>query len=473
MVQFFKKNMPIILVTLIFLVIGTSFIGVDPDVYWHIKTGEWVLENGIPRQDPFSYWGGNFIAHEWLYDVILYSVYSVTGFFGAELILLFGVLTTALVISMKISQGKSNPNAIIYLLPIYWVVKYAGLLTTRPHMMSLLFICLELLILEKKNDKLYWLFPLFTLFITNVHGGSIAIFILIFVIHLVSYIYDNWGNIDKKFVVKNIIITVIMAGTMLINPYGIESVLYGTKIPQEAMEYITEWYPLVMGAKDIPMLFLTLIPLACMSYSKKAKLIDILMICMGFMMTLVWCRMILIYACICIIYGSDVLNKLGINKIKIPNVINKKIISAILAITLIYLLAISVSNISLERLESESKVSPTIIKEYILENDIDVKNNIMFNNYNFGGYFIFNNMKVFMDGRNDVYCEEFGSPDVLPDYFSISRAESNAEDLIKEYNIKYFAIYKDSGLHSYLLDNDLAEELVSDENYVFLELKNN
>ena len=74
----------------------------------------------------------------------------------------------------------------------------------------------------------------------------------------------------------------------------------------------------------------------------------------------------------------------------------------------------------------------------------------MFNDYNFGGYLIFNNYKVFMDGRNDVYLDTFGSPNVLYDYFDIDNVERNIDELLEKYNVKYFAIYNDSELHNYL-----------------------
>ena len=112
-----------------------------------------------------------------------------------------------------------------------------------------------------------------------------------------------------------------------------------------------------------------------------------------------------------------------------------------------------------------------ILTEYIEENDIDIENNIMFNNYNFGGYFIFNGYKVFMDGRNDVYLEEFGSPNILPDYLDIANVTGDFLNLIEEYNIKYFALYTNDKLTHYLINNDLADILVQDNNYIFLQIK--
>lgn len=46
---------------------------VDPDYWWHVTTGRWMLDHGrIPTTDPFSisHAGGNWYAHEWLTELI-------------------------------------------------------------------------------------------------------------------------------------------------------------------------------------------------------------------------------------------------------------------------------------------------------------------------------------------------------------------------------------------------------------------
>src|SRR3989344_3712894 len=59
----------------------------DPDFGWHIKTGQLILEKGIPYQDWYSYTMPNFpwIDHEWLTDILMYEVYL---YFGLDLLLL-------------------------------------------------------------------------------------------------------------------------------------------------------------------------------------------------------------------------------------------------------------------------------------------------------------------------------------------------------------------------------------------------
>ncbi len=40
----------------------------DPDMRWHLRTGQLILEEGIPRADTFSFTaaGHQWITHEWL-----------------------------------------------------------------------------------------------------------------------------------------------------------------------------------------------------------------------------------------------------------------------------------------------------------------------------------------------------------------------------------------------------------------------
>src|SRR5512134_588720 len=48
---------------------------VDPDVWWHLRTGQWIIEHGaVPRADVFSTFGTGkpWIAYSWLFEVIVY-----------------------------------------------------------------------------------------------------------------------------------------------------------------------------------------------------------------------------------------------------------------------------------------------------------------------------------------------------------------------------------------------------------------
>src|SRR5258708_38208818 len=68
----------------------------DPDLWWHLCTGQWIVETGhVPHSDPFSFTraGHAWISHEWLSEVVFYELWKPGGF-GA-LIVFSAMITTA------------------------------------------------------------------------------------------------------------------------------------------------------------------------------------------------------------------------------------------------------------------------------------------------------------------------------------------------------------------------------------------
>jgi len=61
----------------------------DPDTYWHIATGEWVLRHAaVPQRDPFSFTmaGAPWIDLEWLSEVLMALAYGAGGWNGIVLL---------------------------------------------------------------------------------------------------------------------------------------------------------------------------------------------------------------------------------------------------------------------------------------------------------------------------------------------------------------------------------------------------
>jgi len=45
----------------------TARTATDPDLWWHLRTGQWIVENGhVPHTDPFSFTRGGspWVSHE-------------------------------------------------------------------------------------------------------------------------------------------------------------------------------------------------------------------------------------------------------------------------------------------------------------------------------------------------------------------------------------------------------------------------
>ncbi|MEJ2748246.1 MAG: hypothetical protein P8183_10115, partial [Anaerolineae bacterium] len=56
----------------------------DPDMWWHLRTGEYILQAGIPRHDVFSFTVPHheWVTHEWLSQVFMWLVYQWAGLPG-------------------------------------------------------------------------------------------------------------------------------------------------------------------------------------------------------------------------------------------------------------------------------------------------------------------------------------------------------------------------------------------------------
>jgi hypothetical protein len=63
---------------------------IDGDTNWHVAAGRWILaHHAIPATDPFSYTaaGKLWIAHEWLSEVLMASAYLAAGWAGVVLLI--------------------------------------------------------------------------------------------------------------------------------------------------------------------------------------------------------------------------------------------------------------------------------------------------------------------------------------------------------------------------------------------------
>src|SRR5450755_1779601 len=68
----------------------------DPDLWWHLRTGQWIVETGhIPHTDPFSFTraGHAWVSHEWLSEVLFYELWKQGG--AAALIVFSAIITAA------------------------------------------------------------------------------------------------------------------------------------------------------------------------------------------------------------------------------------------------------------------------------------------------------------------------------------------------------------------------------------------
>ncbi len=162
----------------------------DPDIWWHLRTGQWIFENhAVPFQDYFSAYGigKTWIAYSWLFEVFVYLIFSSFGLTG---LVLFNV-GMSLLIAVAVHQLIRRADFPFLLEAVLLAVCLASLkpsLSPRPWLFSILFLALELWVLfgVRRGWKPWALFllpPLFliwaNLHIQFVYGlGVVGLFVL-------------------------------------------------------------------------------------------------------------------------------------------------------------------------------------------------------------------------------------------------------------------------------------------------------
>jgi hypothetical protein len=147
---------------------------IDPDLWWHLRTGQWIVETGhVPHSDPFSFTraGHAWVSHEWLSEAVFYELWKHGG--TAALIVFSAIITTAGFMLLYLRcPGKKHWAAAA---TVFGALEAAPSWGVRPQMFTFALASLLLWLLEAGTEKdrprlLLWIPPLFLLWL-NLHAG--------------------------------------------------------------------------------------------------------------------------------------------------------------------------------------------------------------------------------------------------------------------------------------------------------------
>jgi hypothetical protein len=109
----------------------------EPDMWWHIKTGQMILANGaVPHVDSFShsFFGMPWIAKEWLAQVLYALSYGVAHWGGPLFLASFVVALTAWLMYYFLTQTLQPFFAAFLVLILLLMVQ--GVTVARPHLLT-------------------------------------------------------------------------------------------------------------------------------------------------------------------------------------------------------------------------------------------------------------------------------------------------------------------------------------------------
>lgn len=232
----------------------------DPDFFWHISTGRWILENkALPSEDPFSYTTPRLLSDReffilrsyWLSQVLYWLCYKLSGLNGIILLRVL-LLSLLLVFIYKRIKVVEDPLLISGLLIVFTVNLLSLYPMDRPQVWSFVFFALLLLVL---NIKRYTLLPPLMLLWSNMHGGYILGSVVIGVYIIDEGIrYLRGKEIEKGLLIGGI--CGILAG--FINPSTYQAFLQTIKMPSSMTGMTIEYMSTIktfLKRGDLTMLF--------------------------------------------------------------------------------------------------------------------------------------------------------------------------------------------------------------------------
>jgi len=225
----------------------------DPDLGWHLKTGEWVLSHGsVPVTDPFSTYGHDrpWVAYSWLFEVLLAIMCRGLGLLGVVVYTVGLCVANLLALHLLFRRvGASVPRAVV--LTGLASVALTPLFAPRPWLVTILFFVITLNLLTKaaqtgSSRPLFWIPPVFAAW-ANIHIQFIYGLVLVG-IYAIDPMVMKW--IDRsgaergagwELAKRGALLCACIAATLL-NPYGVN--LYRPVLElvrsTTAFQYITE-----------------------------------------------------------------------------------------------------------------------------------------------------------------------------------------------------------------------------------------
>jgi len=429
----------------------------DPDVWWHIKSGEAILAtHRWPTVDSYSFTvaGQHWLAYEWLGDVLLAAIHRIGGLRGMELLIVF--LGSAIMLGLyRLATVRSGNSKAGFVASGALLILAAVSFNMRPQMLGYLFLILTLNILEHfrlGKRGLVWLLPILMLVWINTHGSWILGLGTIGIYLASGLVEFQWGDIEARrwnssdrlrlasvFILSSLSVVVTPYGTGLVKvPFQVASSL------PLSMAAIEEWQPMPFS-EPFGKAFLCLLlgfVLLQFAFRFQWRLEEIGLFLFGTIMACLHDRFLLIFVPFFAPLLATVLARW------LPRYERPRDKYALNAFLMFFLLAIVIeyfpSQTNLE--QNVAGKFPVEAVEYLNHHSVPGP---MYNAYFFGGYLVWSRgpeHKVFLDGRSELY-EHAG---LLADFLEINFIRPDALAILKKYGIQSCLVERDAVLVTFL-----------------------
>ena len=458
-----KNFLAILSVSIVIILSKIDRLIVDGDTFWAIKVGEWIaLHKSVPYQDVFSWtvYGKPWVAHEWLFDLIIYQFYQTFGFYGI-ILAVFLPITAAFYFLWKTYAAERKSLVLTIIMFSIAVLMLRFGVAARPQVYGYMFFVYFLYVLVN-NNKLLWTLPLTAAVWANFHGSVLLGIAMV----LLQFTYESaYKTITGKKIYINfklLIYSILVPLFSLINPYGFE--LWNTSyylITSKINKQIIEWQPpdfndigwlAVYFTIIVTTVFFCYVKNDAVHDNKKFGLIAIYLF--GTFYEALTGARYLPYLVMCwglfllMILPGDLFTQKHWEK----------------KIGIFYALIILIIILGAGRVPSNlDEAIDTKLWPVEAVSHLEYKNT--FNDYMWGGYLVYKDIPVFIDGRADVYWRD---SDVFQDHSSVTRFLKDPIEIFDKYNVEQVIIEVNSPLEIYLHRLGWVEKYRDETAVIFL-----
>ncbi|HXA43383.1 MAG TPA: hypothetical protein VNV65_10790 [Candidatus Solibacter sp.] len=419
----------------------------DPDFFWHLRVGRWILDHGmIPTHDLFTFTvpDHRFVAHEWLSEVIMAVLTGIFGLGGVTIY--FAIITWGgfLGILRTVRAG--------------YVIAGAGLAIgflaggpiwgPRTQMITFAFVVVLLLWLRRfrESHDRRWLYPIPILFVfwVNLHAGF-----TIGLIFLIVTVAGEWARewfraragarADVAATPMRPLMAVLGLSlvAVLLNPNLAAIYVYAaqTQFSTAQQKLIVEWFSPDFHLIELRAFEAMLLLVICLLVGspQKPRLTDMLLLLAGLVLALQSVRHIALFVAI----ATPIMIELGqatweANRVRLPRLREPRPSGLIGGINLAVLALLGVLALShvLPAIQSGFR-SKAVTRDYpVAAVDFvasDPPPGHVFNQYGWGGYLVYRmwpQLPVFIYGdaavMGDPFLNEYQSVAVLQrDYLGV------------------------------------------------------
>lgn len=404
----------------------------DNSFFWHLQTGRRILEEWVPRHDPYSFTaaGAPWVVQSWLAEALYAVIDRAVGPFGVRLL---GGVTAALVagLAYRLSLVLSRDRLRAAGLSLVAVVASLSLWSARPLGLGILALVALLWIVEVPESRLgrrpLIAIPVLMWLWANVHG-TFALGFLYLGLHLAGRWLDGsspWQGRELD-ITRGAVVAVVAS---FVNPYGPALVLFPIELLSrgDILRHVTEWRsPDFRTVQGVAFAAWLAVFVACLARSRERPSRRDIVVCVPFLLLAFWAQRNIALAPL---VGLPVVARVASAVSERPEPggrLNRPVAALLVALALLWTAeAASTPDYALDSY-------PVKAMQFVEEEDL-LGRRLMTTDV-WGGYLILRwwpRQPVFIDDRYDMY-----PPQVTRDFIRLTRADRRWREILDRYRIE-------------------------------------